>query len=94
MDLIMMLSIFCGILVLFSTALLFALLISSGRIIEINKQLMILVAGKEPKPESALRALVASSKPPQGKLRGIVTGGKKKDDKPPNTDYQMTIGVR
>lgn len=93
MDLIMMLSVFCGILVLFCIALLMALLKSSNRIIEINKQLLIVVAGREPKPESALRALVASAKPPQGKLRGIADDKKKKDDKPKNTNYMMEIGV-
>lgn len=73
--------------------LLGALVISVGRINETNRQLMILVAGKDQKPE-ALRALVASSKPPQGKLKGIADGKKKKDDKPVNTDYEMEIGVR
>ena len=92
MDLITMSSVFCGILVLFCVALIIALLKSSNRIIEINKQLMILVAGKEDKPESALRALVALNKPPQGKLKGIADG-KKEDKKPTNTDYTMTIGV-
>jgi len=62
-----------------------------NRLAEVNKQLMILVAGKETKPE-ALRALMASSKPPQGKLRGIADGGKK-EDKSKNTDYTMEIGV-
>ena len=92
MDLIMMLSVFCGILVLFSIALLIALLKSSNRIIEINRQLLIVVAGKDKKPESALRALVALNKPPQGKLKGIANGGKK-DQKPQNTDYTMEIGI-
>ena len=61
------------------------------RLAEVNKQLLVVVAGKEEKPESALRALVALNKPPQGKLKGIADG--KKDKKPTNTDYQMTIGV-
>lgn len=91
MDIVGMLSIFCGLLVLLTFVLLFALLKSNSRIIETNKQLLILVAGRESKPE-ALRALVASAKPPQGKLRGIANE-KKKDDKPKNTDYEMTIGI-
>ena len=90
MDVIGMLSILCGVLLLFSIALLFALLKSSSRIIEINKQLLIVVAGKEAKPE-ALRALVASNKPPQGKLKGIANEkGKKKS--PVNTDYTLVVG--
>ena len=96
MDLIMMLSVFCGILVLFCIALLIALLKSSNRIIEINKQLLIVVAGRDGKPEQAgatMRALVASAKPPQGKLKGIADDKKKKDDKPKNTNYMMEIGV-
>jgi len=68
-----------------------ALVISVGRLNETNKQLLIVVAGQEGKPET-LRALVASAKPPQGKLKGIA-GAKKKEDKPKNTDYQMSIGV-
>ena len=85
-----MLSVFAGILVLFSTALLIALLKSTSRIIEVNKQLLIVVAGRDDKPES-LRALVASNKPPQKPLKGIATG--KKSEKPANTDYVMEIGV-
>lgn len=67
-----------------------ALLSTTKRLVDTNKQLLILIAGKETKPET-LRALVASNKPPQGKLKGIATG--KKDDKPKNTDYTMSIGV-
>jgi len=63
-----------------------------GQVTLINKQLLIFLAGKEAKPE-ALRALVASVKPPQGKLKGIANG-KKKEDKPKNTNYTMEIGVR
>ncbi len=92
MDLITMLSVFCGVLVLFSIALLIALFKSSNRIIEINKQLLIVVAGKEEKPESTLRALVESNKPPKKVLPGIVE--KKKDEKSKNVDYKMKIGVR
>ena len=60
------------------------------RLADTNKQLLILIAGKEVKPE-ALRALVASNKPPQGKLKGVATG-KKDMDKSKNTDYTMQIG--
>ena len=92
MDIIGMLSIFCGILVLFCIALLITLLKSSNRIIEINKQLLIVVAGKDEKPE-ALRALVASNRPPQKVIPGIADGKKKKDDKQKNTNYTMSVGV-
>ena len=91
MELVTMLGIFCGILVIFCMALLTALLKSSDRIIEINKQLLVVVAGKDEKPE-ALRALVALNKPPQGKLKGIADG-KKEDKKPANTDYMVAIGT-
>lgn len=63
-----------------------------NRLTETNKQLLIIVAGQNQKPE-ALRALMASNKPPQGKLKGIADGKKKKEDKPKNTDYKMSIGV-
>lgn len=75
--------------------LLGALVLCINRIHETNRQLMILVAGKEAKPE-ALRALVASNKPPQGKLGGIASGKKQKPKKSgtENTDYEMQIGVK
>ena len=63
-----------------------------GRLQDTNKQLMLIVAGKEEKPEHALRALVASNKPPQGKLKGIATGKKKEEKKPTNVNYELTIG--
>ena len=63
-----------------------------GRLTETNKQLMILVAGKEPKPESALRALVTASKPPKKNIPGIADD-KKKDKGPKNSNYTMEIGV-
>jgi hypothetical protein len=72
------------ILTLFATVLV-------NRLAEVNKQLLVIVAGKEPKPESALRALVALSKSPQKKLKGIADG-KKEAKKPTNTDYVMEIG--
>lgn len=89
MDIIGMLCIFCGILVLFCIVLIIALVKSSDRILDMNKKLMILAMGRE-KNTDGLRALVASERPPQGKLRGIAT--EKKDDKPKNTDYTMQIG--
>ena len=65
---------------------------SNTRIAATNKQLLIVVAGKEDKPEHALRALMASNKPPQGKLKGITTGKKKDEKKPANVNYELTIG--
>ena len=82
--------VFSALIMVIIIMLLGALIISTGRVNETNKQLMILVAGKDAKPE-ALRALVASSKPPRKKLPGI--SGKKKDDKPTNTNYTMEIGT-
>ena len=69
-----------------------ALVISIGRLDETNKQLMLLVAGKDEKPET-LRALVASAKPPRKNLPGIVGGKKKKGDAPKITNYEMEIGL-
>lgn len=80
-----------GLLALFAIALLVAELRVVNRLAEVNKQLIILVAGKESKPE-ALRALVASNKPPQGKLKGIANE-KKKEKKPTNTNYTLEVGV-
>ena len=74
------------------TILLGTLVICVGRVNETNKQLLIVVAGKDEKPE-ALRALVASAKPPQKNLPGIATEKKTKDDKTKNPDYKMTVGV-
>ena len=76
--------------VLIICMLLGTLAIVVGKMIDTNKQLMILVAGKEGKPET-LRALVASSKPPQKNLKGIASG-KKKDKKPENTNYTLEVG--
>ncbi len=70
--------------------LLGALVISNGRLADTNKQLMILAAGKEAKPET-LRALVASQKPPQGKLKGIAIEPVKKKE-PTNKDFTLNIG--
>ena len=63
-----------------------------NRVTETNKQLLIIVAGKGEKPESALRALVASQKSPWGKLRGIAVE-EKKDEKLKNSNYTMKIGL-
>lgn len=60
------------------------------RLMDVNKQLTILVAGQEAKPET-LRALVASQKPPQGKLKGIATEPVKKKE-PTNKDFTLNIG--
>ena len=68
-----------------------ALVITIGRLDETNKQLLIVVAGKDGKPE-ALRALVASNRPPQKVIPGIANG-KKKDNNPKNTDYTVEVGV-
>ena len=79
-------SISCGLLVLLFNVV--------GQVTLTNKQLLIFLAGKEMKPET-LRALVASSKPPQGKLGGIADGKKKgKDGKPVNTNYTLEVGGR
>ena len=83
-----------GLLVIFVYILVMALLQTVKRLTETNKQLLILVAGLGGKPEvtgSVLRALVASEKPPQGKLRGIAKKDKKSVSS--NTDYEMTVGV-
>ena len=89
--LIYVLLIMIGLLALFAIALLVAELRVVNHLAEVNRQLLIVVAGKDQKPE-ALRALVASNKPPQGKLKGIAKN-KKKNIKPTNTDYTMSIGV-
>lgn len=77
---------------LFGT-LLITLLKVVNRLAEANKQLLIVVAGKDQKPES-LRALVASAKPPQGNIKGIAGDKKDKGKKPENTNYTMEIGVK
>ena len=82
-----------GLLVVFGSILVIILLKVIRQITETNKQLLIVVAGKEAKPE-ALRALVASNKPPQGKLRGIAPDKKKETKKSGNTNYEMQIGVK
>lgn len=63
-----------------------------NRLAEVSKQLLIVVAGKEEKSET-LRALVASAKPPQGRLQGIAGDKQKKGDKTKNTNYTMSIGL-
>ncbi len=78
-----------GLLVLTVCILIVALLNVVKQLTDMNKKLLILAMGRE-KNTDGLRALVASEKPPQGKLPGIAT--KKKNDKSKNTDYVMTIG--
>lgn len=78
-----------GVLVLAVCILTVALLNVVKQLTDMNKKLLILAMGRE-KNVDGLRALVASEKPPQGKLPGIAT--KKKDDKPKNTDHVMSIG--
>ena len=73
-----------------ATILVIALLSTVKRLADTNKQILILMAGKETKPEATLRALVASDRPPRKPLPGIAT--EKKDDKPKNTDYTLQIG--
>ena len=63
-----------------------------NQLTKVNEQLLIVVAGKDKKPESALRALVALNKPPKKNLPGI-TEKETGKNKPENTDYQMTIGI-
>jgi len=64
-----------------------------NRTTEINKQLLLVIAGKEDKPET-LRALVAQdrqpSKPLAGVAAGIVKG--KKEEKSKNQDYVISVG--
>lgn len=80
-----------GMLTLVCIVFLIALCKSFNSIMGMNKKLLILVMGREKNIEG-LRALVASEKPPQGNLRGIATKDKK-DVKPKNTDYTMSIGL-
>lgn len=87
-----MVIIISALIVVIITILLGALVLSNGRLVDMNKQLMLLVAGKEAKPE-ALRALVASNKPPQKKLKGIANEKGKKES-PVNTDYTLVIGEK
>jgi len=82
-----------GLLVVLIYALVIALLKVIKQITETNKQLLIVVAGKEEKPDSALKALVASNRPPRKNLAGIA-GPKKKDTKTENTNFTMKIGVK
>lgn len=63
-----------------------------NRLTETNKQLLIVVAGKDGKVES-LRALVASAKLPKKTIPGITGKKNKENKKPENTDYKMSIGI-
>lgn len=85
---VLVLIIVAGLVVVIIAMLLGGLLNTIGRLQDTNRQLMLIVAGKEPKPEHALRALIASEKPPQGKLKGVATEKKK----PPNVNYALTVG--
>lgn len=80
-----------GILTIFAATLLVAELKVVNRLMDMNKQLILLVAGQNEKPET-LRALVASAKSPKKVIPGIAND-KKKNNKPENTDYVMKIGV-
>ncbi|KKM78378.1 hypothetical protein LCGC14_1360540 [marine sediment metagenome] len=62
------------------------------QITETNKQLLIVVAGKGEKPESALRTLVASDRPPKKVIPGIAEK-KQKSDENKNSNYTMRIGI-
>ncbi len=73
-----------------ATILVIALLSTVKRLADTNKQILILMAGKETKPEATLRALVVSDRPPRKPLPGIAN--EKKEDKPKNTDYTLQIG--
>lgn len=90
MNIILFLSIFCGLLSLFCIFLLIELNKASYRIFDMNKKLMILAMGRE-KNTDGLRALVASNNPPQKVLKGIATGNKE-DDKSKNTNYTVQVG--
>jgi len=91
-----MINLICGLvlvigLIALMSILVVALLITIKRLTDTNKQLLILLVGKEAKPE-ALRALITSNKPPQKNLSGIAVK-KKNADKLKNVDYEMSIGV-
>lgn len=75
---------------IFSYILLVALLKVINRLAEVNKALLIFVAGKDGKVET-LRALIASDRIPKKKVPGIVEKGD--PEKPKNVDYQMKVGV-
>lgn len=84
-----------GLSVLLVCILVIVLLSTTKRLVDTNRQLLIFIAGRE-KNTGGLGALVASEKPPQGKLVGIAnkTLARKKDaDKLKNTDYTMEIGL-
>jgi len=70
-----------------------ALLKSIDHVNKVNSQLLLLIAGKDEKPET-LRALVAQdrqpSKPLAGVAAGIVKG--KKEEKSKNQDYVISVG--
>lgn len=90
MDFLIPICIIFGSLILAVVCGTFVLLVTLIRqMLETNKRLLIVVAGKEEKPEHALRALIASEKPPQKNLKGIATKTEKKST---NTNYALTVG--
>lgn len=89
-SIVMILTILCVFLYFVAMALLYALLRTTKEITNLNKQLLIMVAGKEEKVET-MRALVASDRKPKKDIGGGVSN--KKEKKPDNKDYTMTVGV-
>jgi hypothetical protein len=75
--------------------LLSALLKAVAHINRVNSQLLLVIAGKEQKPET-LRALVASERRPTKDLSGVAAGikedKKKKETETNNKDYSMSVG--
>jgi len=68
----------------------------ADRLVETNKQLMVMISHRDGGPDAA-RALLAASKPPQKNLSGI--SGEKKKQKPLKTadkkaaGFSMDVGV-
>lgn len=91
MNIILLLSIFCIIQIIFCTFLLWLLNKASYRIMDMNKKLLILAMGREKNTEG-LKALVASDRPPRKNLPGIATN-KKEIKQSKNINYEMTIGL-
>lgn len=83
--------ILAGFLVVQSFFILGVLRQAANQRIKTIQQLLIATVGKGEKPESTLRALVASDRPPKKNLPGIAKT-EKKDNK--NVDYKMSIGVK
>lgn len=70
-----------------------ALLKATSHVTKVNSQLLLLIAGKEQGPET-MRALVAHDRKPPQSLKSVATGivKEKKEDKPKNQDYTMSVG--